>query len=101
MGRKARLRRQKDETKEAQSQDLALQRKRQGTRKLLLVAIPVVVLALSLLFWFVVKSSFATGLTALAGIAIWIGLFASSLSQDIPPADRSSSANIDFGTRKR
>lgn len=99
MGRKARLK----ETRKLEApspEEQALEQRAGNRRKLLLVAIPVVTLALVALFWFVVKSRFGVGLTALVGAVAWIGLLAQGAAEGVEPTDRDGASRIDFGNRR-
>ncbi|GMV41425.1 MAG: hypothetical protein AMXMBFR64_31410 [Myxococcales bacterium] len=97
MGRKARLKGARKE--ETQEEQVATESAR-SRRKVLLAGIPIVTLALVALFWFVVKSRFGVGMSALVGAIAWIAALAQSIGEDVKPKDRDGASRIDFGGKR-
>lgn len=99
MGRKSRLKelRKNDPQEDAAEVAAATATSR---RKMLLIGIPIVTLALVALFWFVVKSRFGVGFTGLVGSVAWLALIAHSAGADLKPNDRDGASRIDFGGRR-
>lgn len=99
MGRKAKLKEiRKNEG--PSEEEIAIERRSNSLRKALLIGIPVVTLALVALFWFVLKSRFGVGFTALVGSVAWIGLLAHGAAEGVQPNERDGASRIDFGGKR-
>lgn len=99
MGRKARLKElRKTETQEGGPESAAAVAS--SRRKLLLIGIPIVTLALVALFWFVFHSRLGVGVTSLVGAVGWLALIAHDTGSGLKPNSRDGASRIDFGGRR-
>lgn len=62
--------------------------------------VPVATVIAVVVVRFGLKSEVGAGAVGMVGLLGWIGALLSGLREEIPPADTSRSAGIDFGTRR-
>lgn len=74
--------------------------KRQRIMRRLVIAVPIVTVALSLVLWLALDAPRAAALAGLVGVAVWIPTVLGSVGSEIEPRDRTRAGSIDFGNRK-
>ncbi len=104
MGKKAKKKDEKNlkREQEAAARQAAMEAaaKRQRLMRMLLIADPIVTLAVALPVWLLLDSPRAAALVGLVGVAVWIPLLLGSIGGEIEPRDRTRAGSIDFGNSR-
>jgi len=88
------------ENKEIEAQERAEAERARRVRQRIIIAIPLVTLAIAAGLWFGLDSASLAGAALLGGAVIWLMAGLGFLGAGVSPRDRTRAGSIDYGKRR-